>query len=175
MTVTNRLSATGYSTTEISTGRSFERAITNILPYRATSARSPAVFDPAHAEPFVVSEIIAVRDEPDSPVYLAKVTSISANSVHVHYHGSHNADLARAVFYPCWHPPDSNYVILAGGPSLYPPIPAGHVPYTGELQFNSLRDLLMARNLEFTAAHRLRRKSQRALAAVSDDIFLFEH
>ena len=175
MTITDRLSATGYSMTEISTGRSFERAITNILPYRATSARSPAVFDPAHAEPFVVSEIIAVRDEPDSPVYLAKVTSISANSVHVHYHGSHNADLARAVFYPCWHPPDSNYVILAGGPSLYPPIPAGHVPYTGELQFNSLRDLLMARNLEFTAAHRLRRKSQRALAAVSDEIFLFEH
>ena len=79
MTITERLSDTGYSMTEVATGRNFQRAITNILPHRATSNRSAAVFDPAHADPFVVSEIIAVRDDPDSPVYIAKVTSIAAD------------------------------------------------------------------------------------------------
>ena len=86
MTITERLSDTGYSMTEVATGRNFQRAITNILPYRATSNRSAAVFDPAHADPFVISEITAVRDDPDSPVYVAKVTSIAADSISVQYY-----------------------------------------------------------------------------------------
>jgi hypothetical protein len=46
----------------------------------------------------------------------------------------------------------------------------------GELKFDSLRDLLMvmARNLEFTAARRLRKRSQRAIAFVRADLFIFE-
>ena len=87
MTIIERLSDTGYSMTENATGRAFQRAITNILPCRATSNRSAAVFDPAHADPFVVSEILAIRDDPDSPVYVAKVVSISADSVSVQCYG----------------------------------------------------------------------------------------
>jgi hypothetical protein len=163
MTIAERLSDTGCSMTEDATGRNFQRAITNILPCRATSSRSAAVFDPAHAGPFVISEILAVRDDPDSPVYVARVTSIAADSVSVQCYGCTTPDLARAVFQPCWHLPNENDIALSET------APAGLVPCLGELHFNSLRDLLTARNLEFTAARRLRKPSQRALASVRDE------
>ena len=153
--------------TEDSTSRKFERAVTNILPYRAVSTRSGPIFDPAHSDPFVPNELIAVRDEPDSPCYVALVTAIAADHITVHYHGCTSADLARAIFRPGWHLPNDNVIQLS---DLAPP---NLIPYTGVLQFNALRDLLVARNLELTQSNRLRRKSQRALNDSPAELFIF--
>ena len=49
-TITNRLSSTAYSMNEDSTGRHFERVLTNILPYRAVSAKTQIEFDPASSD-----------------------------------------------------------------------------------------------------------------------------
>ena len=167
-TITARLSDTTYSMTEDSTSRNFERAITNILPYRATSARSGPLFDPAHSDPFVHNELIAVRDEPDSPCYVAVVTAIAADHISVQYYGCTTADLARAIFRPGWHLPNDNAIQLADQ------APPNLIAYTGTLQFNALRDLLVARNLELTQSKRLRKKSQRALNDSPADLFIFE-
>ena len=154
--------------TEDSSGRLFERVLTNILPYRATTARAQAAFDPASHDPFVPDEVIAVRDSPGTPYYLARITTISAQSITVQYYGCRNRDLNRAVFRPAWHLPNDNTIALSVTQ------PTGTVPYTGVLEFDSLRQLLVARNLEFTAASRLRRKSQRLLAPTHDELFVFD-
>ena len=154
--------------TDDPTSRNFERAVANILPCRATSARSGPLFDPAHSDPFVHDELIAVRDEPDSPCYVAVVTAIAADHISVQYYGCTTADLARAIFRPGWHLPNDNAIQLADQ------APPNLIAYTGTLQFNALRDLLVARNLELTQSKRLRKKSQRALNDSPADLFIFE-
>ena len=69
--------------TEDATDRKFERVLTNILPCRASTAKTQAVCDPATSDPFVPAEIIAVRDAPGTPHYLAAVTAIAAISITV--------------------------------------------------------------------------------------------
>jgi hypothetical protein len=166
-TITARLSDTTYSMTENSTSRNFERAVTNILPHRATSARSGPLFDPAHSDPFVLQELIAVRDEPDSPFYVAAVTAIAADHISVNHYGCTTSDLSRAVFRPGWHLPNDNAILLAE--QAPPPL----VAYTGTLQFNASRDLLVARNLELAQSKRLRKKPQRVLNDSPADLFIF--
>jgi hypothetical protein len=166
--ITARLSTTSYSMTEISTGRSFERVISNILPCRAVSIRSNTTFDPTHSDPFAPGEFVAVRDAPSTPFYIAKATSINATGISAHYHGCTHRNIARAVFKPCWHAPNSNAISLA----LL--APANEIPCTGELQFDSLRNLLVARNLEFTNARKLRKKSERQIAPLHDELFIFD-
>ena len=73
--------------TEESSDRKFERAVSNILPYRAISTKSPIVFEPVYSDPFVISEVIAVRDHPNFPFYLAKVTSVTDSGISVQYFG----------------------------------------------------------------------------------------
>ena len=113
-------------------------------------------------------EVVAVRDSPGTPYYLAKVVSIAATSISVHYFGCTQRDIARSVFRPAWHLPQSDDITLSASQ------PPHTLPYTGILQFDSLRQLLVARNLEFTSANRLRRKSQRLLAPIHDELFVFD-
>ena len=167
-TITTRISSTAYAMTEDATGRKFERVSSNILPYRATSVRRHADYDPVYSDPFVIGEIIAVRDEPASPFYLASVLAISAISIQVHYLGCTQADISRSVFRFCWHTILSNIIVLSDQQ------PARHVHYTGSINNDSLRNLLVARNLELTATRKLRKKSQRAIANVHDELFIFD-
>jgi hypothetical protein len=156
--VTARLSTTGYSMTEDSSDRRFERTVLNVLPHRAT---------PFYSDPFTIDEIIAVRDDPDSPFYIAKATAINATFISVHYYGCTTRDTRRAVFRAGWHLPGSNDVTIAVAP-----LP-NQVPYTGRIELDSLREPLVARNLAFAAASRLRRKSQLAIAPHIADLFIF--
>jgi hypothetical protein len=85
--------------TEDSTDRRFERTALNMLPYRATSAVSLDVYDPFYSDPFTLDEIVAVRDDPDSPFYIARTTAINASFISVRYYGCTTRDLRRAVPY----------------------------------------------------------------------------
>jgi hypothetical protein len=169
-TVSQRLSTTAYAMTEDATGRKFERVLTNILPYRASTAKTQAVYDPATSDPFVPAEIIAVRDAPGTPYYLAEVTVISDISITVHYYGCRRRDISKATFRPAWHLPDMDEIMLASRDRQ----PANTIAYSGVLEFDALRELLVARNLEFTKANRLRKMSQRVLAPTHDELFVFE-
>ena len=166
--ITARLSPTAYKMQEVSTSRDFERIVSNILPYRATTAKAGDNFNPVYSDPFTVGECIAVRDDPNSMFYLALVTGIAASSIAVHYHGCTHRTLDRAVFKPAWHLPQSNEIVLSvDQPALY-------MPYSGSLQLDALQDLLVARGLEFTKARKLRKISQRAIAPLHDELFIFD-
>ena len=160
--------------TEDSTGRLFERVLPNILPYRATTARAQLTYDPASHDPFVPDELIAVRDSVGTPYCLAKITTIANKSITVQYYGCTQRDFTRAVFRPGWHLPNVYNNETQDAITLSVTQPAGTVPYTGVLKLDSLRQLLVARNLEFTASLRLRRKSQRLLAPMHDELFVFD-
>jgi hypothetical protein len=131
---------------EDSTGRSFERTTSNMLPYRATIAKATANFDPVYSDQFVPDEIVAVRDEPKQPFFIARLTSTTSTAITVHYRGYTSADIARAVFRPGWHLKNSNGIVLSNDQ------PPNHAPYIGIIELDSLGNLLVARNLEFTKA-----------------------
>ena len=128
------------------------------------------MYDPATFDPFVPGEIIAVRDDPGTPHYLAAVTVISAISITAHYYGCRQRDLSKATFRPAHHLPNTDEIMLAHRHQQ----PVNTIAYSGILEFDALRELLVARNLEFTTAHRLRKKSQRVLAPTHDELFVFE-
>jgi hypothetical protein len=153
---------------EDSTGRSFERTSSNVLPHRATIAKATADFDPVYSDPFVPDEIVAARDEPKQPFFIARSTPTTSTANAVHYHGCTSADVARAAFRPGWHLENSNDIALSNDQ------PPNHVPRVGTIELDSLGNLLVARNLEFKKAARLRKKSQRAIAPVKEELFTFE-
>ena len=165
--MTERLSTTAYQMTEQSSGRQFERVVSNILPYRATSSRSAAVYDPTCSDDFLVDEFVAIRDEPHTPFYLAKATDVTDIGVNVHYFGCTNPDISKATFRPAWHLPHSDQMILSTN------VPRGTIEYTGAIEFDSLRNVLFARNLELTSGKRLRKKSQKLLHHIQDELFIF--
>jgi hypothetical protein len=51
--------------------------------------------------------------------------------------------------------------------------PPGTIPYAGTIAFDSLSQLLVARNLEFTSSFRLRRKSQKLIFPMHEKLFIF--
>jgi hypothetical protein len=51
--------------------------------------------------------------------------------------------------------------------------PMNQIPYSGTVDLKDIRHVLVARNLEFTAAWKLRFRAQRALAPVQDQLFRF--
>jgi hypothetical protein len=165
--VTERLSTTAYQVTEQSSGRQFERVVSNISPYRASLTRSADTYVPIYSDIFEISELIAVRDEPNSTFYLAKVTDVTDDSITVHYFGCTNPDISKAVFRPAWHLPDTDTMTLK---TL---APKDMVAYTGTIRLDSLRELLVARNLELTSKLKLRRKSQKLLHHIHDELFIF--
>jgi len=128
------------------------------------------VYDPATSDPFVPAEIIAVRDAPGTPYYLAAVTVIGAISITVQYYGCRQRDISKAIFRPAWHLPGMDAITLASRDRQ----PPNTIACSGVLEFDALRELLVARNLEFTQANRLRKMSQRVLAPTHDELFVFE-
>ena len=172
--IDNRLSSTSYSLTQLDTNRQYERTIINLLPWRAVSAKTPrnAQFDPATSDPFTVNEFIAVRDEPKSWFFLAKITAISVSLTEpvliVHYYGCKDGDLKTVKFLPCWHLATQQHIVLA------PNKPAHHIRYTGMVDFASLSALLVARKLNLTTTSILTSKSRRLLMPIRDELFTYE-
>jgi hypothetical protein len=93
--VTDRLSQTTYRMIQMDTQREFERSISNLLPWIATSRKKArnAQYDQTTSEPFKIDEIIAVRDEPGSWFYLARVTTVGTTCIIVHYYGTRSANI----------------------------------------------------------------------------------
>ena len=176
-TVTERLSTTAYSVVHDETQRAYERVISNMLPYRASSAKvnANAQYTELYSEPLTEGEFIAIRDDPTGPIYLAEVVELQPTSVTLHYYGTTGLILATAVFKPCWHAIDGNDILLDFNP--FNDDSDCHLkfsPYSGEVDLKDIHTVLVARNVEFTKAHRLRFRSLRFLTPVHDQIFRFE-
>jgi hypothetical protein len=172
--IDDRLSSTTYRLTQLDTNRQYERTIINLLPWRAVSAKQPrnAQFNPDTSDPFSVNEFIAVRDEPKSWFFLAKITAVTISLKEpvliVHYYGCKDGDLKKVKFLPCWHLETQQHIVLA------PNKPAHHIGYTGSVDFSSLPGLLVARKLNLTATSMLTSKSRRLLMPLRDELFTYE-
>jgi transposase InsO family protein len=168
--VVDRLSSTTYKLVHLDTNREFERSISNLLPWRAVSNKKAknAHYVDNTSTPFKVNEIIAVRDEPGGWFFVAQISGVTATNIVVHYFGTRSANLTLASFYPGWHLSTQDHIQL----SLT--APEHHIRYTGILELSAINSLLVARNLAFTAAHRLTSKSRRLLTPVRDELFIFE-
>jgi hypothetical protein len=140
--IDDRLSSTTYRLTQLDTNRQYERAIINLLPWRAVSAKQPrnAQFDPETSDPFTINEFIAVRDEPKSWFFLAKITALTETMLVVHYYGCKDGDLKKVKFLPCWHLSTQKHITLA------PNKPAHHLRYNGMVDFSSLPPWIVGRS-----------------------------
>ncbi len=158
------------------TKRRYERVISNILPYKASRAKTnaDASFSQVYGTPFVLGEFIAICDEPTGPYYVALVQNVTAKILGVHYYGTTGIILADAVFKPCWNQKDSGAILSQWDePARSDGRTRPFVPYTGEIDFKDVHTVLVARQLEFTKAGKLRFRSLRSLAPVHDQLFRF--
>jgi hypothetical protein len=176
-TVVEHLSQTAYAVTEDTTHRRYERVISNLLPYRAVSAKpnADAAYNQTYSEPFAVGEFLALRDDPTGPFYVARVDSLVDQTVTAHYYGCTGIVLETAIFKPCWHRVGDDEIALnwvcAGGIENGRPTV---VPYSGTLDLRDVVTVLVARHLQFTKTGKLRFKSVRALAPFQDQLFRFQ-
>ena len=162
------LSNTGYKVRELATNRHFERTLVNLSRFRATTpAPHPAAFDPLAHDPFAHGELLAVRDTPASPFYLARVLEMVDDTLRVHYLGCQSPNPKTAVFRPCWSHAETATITLQHAQ------PANCTQWTGDIDINDLDELLVARRLNLTARHRLDAPSLRKLAAIIDELFVF--
>jgi hypothetical protein len=168
--ILERLSPTSYSLLQLNTNREYERTVGNLLPWKATSARrnKAARYDPDASAPFQANEFIAIRDEPGSWFFLAKITTVGETFLIVHYFGTRSDDLVKAKFYPTWHLRTQDYITLSQTE------PDHHIEYSGVIELDSINDLLVARQLKLTAASTLTSKSRRQLMPVRDELFIYE-
>jgi hypothetical protein len=170
--VIDRLSTTTYHVVQQDNLREYERAVANLLPWKASTPRKAknAEYDIATSTPFVVDEFIAVRDEPAGRFYLAKVTRVLDQKIIVHYYGcrNDNDDLKKAKFLPGWHFPKLDYI------HLLPNKPPRCIRYSGVLDLNAMDTLLVARDLGLTAVSTLNSKSRRLLMPVRDELFIYQ-
>jgi hypothetical protein len=167
--VDDRLSSTTYRITQLDNERQYERAISNLLPWRATSSKRArnAQFD-ADYDPFTVGEFIALRDEPKSWFFFARVAVVQFKTITVHYYGSKSADLRKAKFLPSWHRENDDSIRLS------PTQPKDHIRYSGIVTLESLRFLLVARKLNLTASAILTAQARRLLMPLRDELFTYE-
>lgn len=168
--VIDRLSSTTYRIKQLDNLRLYERSISNLLPWRATTARTArhARFDAAISTPLLVGKFLAVRDQPNSWFYIAKVTYVGLAEIIVHYYGTKSDNLQRAKFHPCWHRQVSEFIQLS------PTKPHGMMKYSGVLDFNALLTLLVARDIKLTTISTLTSKSRRLLMPIRDELFIYE-
>jgi hypothetical protein len=147
-TVTERLSATAYAVVHDDTKRAYERVLSNMLPYRATSAKvnANAQYNEQYSEPLKEGEFIAIRDDPTGPIFLAEVMSVQPNDVSLHYYGTIGLILATAIFKPCWHEVSSDDIILDRVPGDRDPH-SNYVPYSGAIDLRDIHTVLVARHL----------------------------
>ena len=166
--VVDIISNTGYKVRELSTNRHFERTLVNISRFRATTpAPHQAAFDPLAHDPFEHGELIAIRDAPASPFYLAHVLEMVDDTLRVHYLGCQSPNPRTAVFRPCWSHAESATITLQHTQ------PANCTQWTGDIDITDLDELLVARRLNLTARHRLDAPSLRKLAAIIDELYVF--
>jgi hypothetical protein len=169
--ITEKISTTAYRMIDTITQRTYERLIGNILPYRATSAKQnpTAAYDPKFSEEFQPHEFIAIRDAPGERFFIAEVIAVSKRNLKVTYYGSTNPNISKAKFRQAWHLPKSNEMTLRDTQ----PTPA-HEPYSGNMRLNALKELLVARHIKLTKTTMLDFRSKQALAALQDELFVFD-
>ena len=176
-TIVERLSSTAYAAVDDVTHRRYERVIANLLPYQAQQAKANANanYNQQYSTPFVIGEFIAVRDEPAGPFYVAKVELLFEKTVTLHYYGCTSINLQTAVFRPCWHMVAGDDILLQWDcPDWDDDGRPNFVAYSGTIDLRDIHTVLVARQLEFTKAGKLRYKSVRALAPFHDQLFRFE-
>jgi transposase InsO family protein len=176
-TIIERLSNTAYSAIDDISRRRYERVISNLLPYRAGKAKdnANAAYNQQYSEPFTIGEFIAIRDDPTGPFYVAKVELIFDKTITVHYYGCTGMVLNTAIFKPCWHMVCGDDIVLqCEMPDWNDDGRPNFVAYSGTLDLRDVHTVLVARQLEFTKAGKLRFKSIRALAPFQDQLFRFE-
>jgi hypothetical protein len=170
-----RISSTSYAAIDDTTKKRYERVVSNLLPYRAKKAKlnADAQYNPHYSHPFLEGEFIAIRDDVAGPYYVAEVMSVNATAISLHYNGCTQVVLAAAVFQPCWLEIAGTDIVLA---SECPQPYDDHITFTaysGEVDLKDIHLVLVARNIEFTKAHKLRFRSLRALTPVHDQLFRF--
>jgi hypothetical protein len=168
--VITRLSSTSYKVLQLDTNREFERSISNLLPWNASGRKKArnATDVENTSTPFLPNEFIAVRDEPASWFYLARVTTVTDTVIIVHYYGTRSPNLALVTFYPGWHLSTQNHIRLSLDQ------PEHFIRYSGTIDLSAINSLLVGRNLALTSAHRLTSQSRRLLMSVRDDLFIFQ-
>jgi hypothetical protein len=165
--ITRLLSPTSYEVEEEGSGRTFQRTIINIRPFRATKTPPPPHHDLVSSAALLPSTIIAVRDTPDSAFHLAKVLQLTEILLSVHYLGTTSRPLDTAVFRLVWIAPDGRTVLKDTRPAR------NHSPVTGEIDAADLPDLLVASHLRLTSSGRLSRKSSRLLFHLRDQLHIY--
>jgi hypothetical protein len=117
-------------------------------------------------------EVVSV--EPTGPYYVALVQKVTAKCIRVQYYGTTGIVLADAVFKPCWNDRNSDEIILQWDfPDRNDALQKNFVAYTGEIDLKDVHTVLVARQLEFTKAGKLRFRALRSLAPVHDQLFRF--
>jgi hypothetical protein len=92
----------------------------------------------------------------------------------VQYYGTTAIVLADAMFKPCWDDKNSDEILLQWDlPDSNDALHQQFVPYTGEIDLKDVHTVLVARQLEFTKAGKLRFRALRSLAPVNDQLFRF--
>ncbi len=127
----------------------------------------PSTTSTIYSQPLLEDEFIAIRDDVSEPYYIAEIMAVDAKTVNLHYYGCTEVVLAAAVFQPCWHEIASNEIVLA------PECPQPYdehitfIPYSGDVDIKDIHLVLVARNLEFTKANKLRFRYLRAASYAS--------
>jgi hypothetical protein len=132
-----------------------------------------ANFNEVYSHPFVVGEFIAVRDEPNGPFYIALVEEVRPAQILVHYHGTTGVVLAEAVFKPCWHEVGGHDIVLEWKCPEDSEL-SQFIDYNGEIDLkDNIHTVLVAHDIQFTKAGKLRFRALRSLAPVHDQLFRF--
>ena len=176
-TVVERLSSTAYSVIDDTTQRTYERVASNILAYHAALPKTNADarrYNATYSEPFVEGEFVAIRDSPTGPFYVAQIQDVNHKHIRVHYHGTTHMVLSDAIFKPCWHAAGSEDIVLSWDvPDDGEWMHLEFIDYHGIIDLKDIHTVLVARNLEFTKAGKLRFRSLHALAPFHDQLFRF--
>jgi hypothetical protein len=165
------LSPTTYTVMMCKTKRLFDRAITNISPWGPSNADDPHILSNANTPPhlddpttetaqasttaYTKGDIIAVKDDATEDVYwLADVTRVKGDGLHLAYYGTHGTNLQRARFRPL-------YVTKRNELTFTPE--TGATRWTGQMSTNSLPGCVVARKLQLTKRGELSTKSFRVV------------
>jgi hypothetical protein len=165
--ITEILSASTYRVQEECSKRFFERSIINMRPFRATSAPPPPHHDLLSTMALTTGTLVAVRDSPTSAFHLARITALTEANTSLHYLGTTNPRIERAVFKLLWLSPNNKTVLKDTRPAR------NHHPITGEISSEDLPDLLVATHLSLTSAGRLSRPSYNLLHHLFDQLHIY--
>jgi transposase InsO family protein len=165
--VSKLLSLSSYEVIEECSGRTFQRTVINMRPFRASKDPPPPHHDLLSQAALHPGTIVAVRDTPGSLFHLAKVLSSDENQLRLHYLGTTTPTLDTAAFRLVWIAPDGKTVLKDTCPARH------HHAVTGEIDTADLPDLLVASHLTLTSTSRLSRKSARLLFHLRDQLHTY--